>query len=285
MSSVLRLLVVDAYDADGRAAIQSAGATAAGQLYARVLRNMEPGAVIDVVEMMDERTELPDRVAITKFDGLVWTGSNLTIHKPTATVRPQIELARTAYAVGVPQFGSCWAIHVAVVAAGGACVENPKGREFGIARVTATAAGAAHGLLRGRSKPYQCFSSHEDMVVSLPAGTTHLARNNFTEIQAIEVRSGRGVFWAVQYHPEYDLHEIASLAELRGEQLVKQNRFGSVQEGQAFVRDYRALHKNPGDEIIARRQNVSADLRDEIQRRLEIRNWLDMQVKPATINR
>lgn len=285
MSSVLRLLVVDAYDADGRAAIKSAGATAAGQLYARVLRAIEPGAAIEVVEMMGARTQLPDRVAIAEFDGIVWTGSNLTIHKPTATVRPQIELAQSAYAAGVPQFGSCWAIHVAVVAAGGTCAANPNGREFGIVGVTATAEGAVHGLLRGRPKDFQSFSSHEDMVVSLPAGTTHLARNDFTEIQAIEVRSGRGVFWAVQYHPEYDLHEIASLAELRGEQLVEQGRFGSVQERQAFVRDCRALYQNPGDENAARRQNVSAELRDEMLRRLEIRNWLDMQVQAATIHR
>ena len=44
----LRLLVLDAYDAAGRQALQGAGATLAGELYRRMLQALEPDATIDV---------------------------------------------------------------------------------------------------------------------------------------------------------------------------------------------------------------------------------------------
>ena len=60
-------------------------------------------------------------------------------------VAAQIELQRRVFASGVPSFGSCWALQVAVVAAGGACRASPHGREQGVGRKNRlTPEGAAH---------------------------------------------------------------------------------------------------------------------------------------------
>ena len=45
---------------------------------------------------------------------------------------------------------------------------------------------------------------------SLPPGATLLATNAVTAVQAAEIRSGRGTFWGVQYHPEISLAEVAA---------------------------------------------------------------------------
>jgi GMP synthase (glutamine-hydrolysing) len=40
-----------------------------------------------------------------------------------------------------------------------------------------------------------------------------LAANPVSGIQAAEIRHGGGVFWGVQYHPEFDLFELACILE------------------------------------------------------------------------
>ncbi len=268
-----RLLVVDGYDSRGRAALESSGGTRAGRLYAGVLHSLAAGAVLDVFEVGDSCGEVPSD--LSRYDGVVWTGSNLTIHRPGALVDLQLGIARAAFAAGVPQFGSCWAIQLAVVAAGGVCARNPNGREFGVARsIHLTEAGRSHPLFEGRSAEFEGFASHEDMVVRLPSGAVQLARNEFCEVQAAEICHERGRFWAVQYHPEYDFHEVASLALLRRDQLVAERRFADDREAMTFAADYEALHDDPRREDLCRRQMVDSTVIDPVQRRIEIRNWL-----------
>ncbi len=270
-----RLLVVDAYDPPGRVALDGCGATRAGRLYEATLRSIEGGdsLSLDVLEMGESGRAAG--AAVSGYDGIVWTGSNLTIHRPTDLVLDQLELSRAAFAAGVPQFGSCWAIHVAVVAAGGTCARNPKGREFGVARaIRPNAVGRDHPLLAGRPPLYEAFASHEDMVVSLPPGAASLAGNEFCRIQAAEVRFAEGVFWAVQYHPEYDFHEIASLSVLRREQLVREGRFADEAEAIRYAEDSEALHRGSADREVRQRQVVGNEIMDPGPRRLEIRNWL-----------
>lgn len=284
MPAPLQLLVIDAYDNPGRAALKSVGATWAGELYARALEALEPAAEIDVLEMQGPTTRLPHGNMLTDYHGIVWTGSNLTIHKPNEIVDHQLQLSRAAFDAGVPQFGSCWAAHLATVAAGGVCATNPKGREFGIARqITLTETGATHPLVRGRPKTFEGFISHEDMIVELPPNAEHLAGNEFTEVQAIAVRHANGQFWAVQYHPEYNLHEVARLAELRRDQLIAQGRFADKADVEAFIDDFESLHGDPTRDEIIQRQRVAADLIDPVSRRLEIRNWLDELVRRQQI--
>lgn len=276
----LRLLVLDAYDAAGRRALAGAGATLAGELYRRMLRRLEPDASIDVVAYGETGFELP--AALDAHDGIAWTGSNLTVHRDTPAVRGQLELARAAFAAGVPSFGSCWAVHVAVTAAGGRCAVNPRGREFGVARkILLGDAGRAHPMFAGKSPAFDAFSSHEDHVVEVGPKTTVLATNDFSPIQAVHVEHGRGVFWAVQYHPEYELRDVAELGVLRAPQLIEQGFFAGADDARGFLAQLEDLHDDPSRKDLAYRLGVDSDVLDESIRTREARNWLDRLVKPA----
>ena len=122
-----RILIVDGYAKDGREGLRDGGATTAGELYAKMLAKCCPGLESDIVYPADPGAGLPSGAAIDQYDGIAWTGSSLTVHKPDPQVTPQIEFACAAYEAKVPGFGSCWAAQIAVVAAGGQCRENPKG--------------------------------------------------------------------------------------------------------------------------------------------------------------
>ena len=94
---MLRLLVLDAYAPEGRAALRSAGASEAGELYARLLQRLAPDAAVDVAHPADPDPRLPTGVALADYDGAVWTGSSLTIvAQDDPRVRRQIDFARAA---------------------------------------------------------------------------------------------------------------------------------------------------------------------------------------------
>lgn len=283
MSGGLRLLVLDAYPADGRQALRDVGATAAGALYERVLRSCAPGARVDIATPADPDFTLPAGVSLGDYDGIVWTGSSLTIHHARdARVLRQVELARAAYRARVPSFGSCWAAQLAVVAAGGACAPNPRGREFGLARkITLTPAGREHLLFAGRSSAFDALTSHEDEVTTLPAGAELLASNAFSRVQAVAIEHEGGSFWALQYHPEYDLHEVARLAALRAEGLIAQGDFHDRAAADRFIAQLEALHLEPARRDLAYRLAVDADVLDPHTRQAEVRHWLEHAVHPA----
>jgi GMP synthase (glutamine-hydrolysing) len=276
----LRLLVLDAYDAAGRQALQGAGATLAGELYRRMLRRLEPAARVDVAPF--EAGGFRPPAPLASYDGIAWTGSNLTVHRDTPAVRQQLELARAAFAARVPSFGSCWAVHIAVTATGGRCAANPRGREFGIARkITLTDAGRVHPLYAAKAVAFDAFTSHEDHVVELGPHATLLAGNAFSPVQAVAVERDGGVFWAVQYHPEYDLIDVARLGVLRAPQLIQQGVFADADDAAGFLRALEALQADPTRRDLAYRLGVDGDVLDAGVRTTEVRNWLDRLVKPG----
>jgi GMP synthase (glutamine-hydrolysing) len=273
---MLHLLVLDAYAPEGRAALRGAGGTEAGLLYERMLRRLAPDATVDVAYPADPDPQLPSGAALADYDGVAWTGSSLTLHAGAdARVRRQLDLQRAVYAAGVPSFGSCWAAQLAVAAAGGRVAASPKGREFGVSRrIELSPAGRSHPVYRGKPPVFDAFTSHADEVVELCEGAVLLASNDWSRVQAVAVERGHGRFWALQYHPEYDLHEIAALCRIRRDELVAQASFADRAAADAFVDRCEALHADPARADLAAALGVDAALLDFDARTLEVRNWL-----------
>jgi GMP synthase (glutamine-hydrolysing) len=283
---MLRILILDAYDDEGRRSLARVGATEAGALYERMLQKIEPSLKVERARFGAGGFDLPAGASLGDYDGIAWTGSNLTVHRSTPAVRDQLDLVRAAFAAGVPSFGSCWAIHLAVTAAGGRCEPNPRGREFGVARkVLLETAGREHPLYEGKPRVFDAFASHEDHVVEIGVGTEILAGNDFSAVQAAIVRQGAGELWAVQYHPEYEPRDIADLGALRAPQLIEQGFFRGPDDARAYVDDLRALSDRATQKQVAFRLGVGADLLDPAVRTREARNWVDRLVKPVCAQR
>lgn len=272
----MRLIVLDAYAREGRAALRGAGGTEAGALYGALLLRLAPDATVDVAHPADGPLELPSATDLDDYAGVVWTGSSLTIHDAgDARVTRQIELAREIARRGIPSFGSCWAAQLAAVAAGGRCAPNPRGREFGVSRgISLTDAGRAHPMYRGKPGRFDALTSHADHVVALGPKVHCLASNDWSPVQAVGNDTARASFWAVQYHPEYDLHEVASLARLRKQELVAQGTFPDQGAADRYIDDLEALNADPAREDLRHRLGVDASVLDADLRTLEVRNWL-----------
>ena len=278
------MLVLDAYPREDRDALEEAGGTRAGRLYEQALVRIEPRAEVQVVYGADPDASLPSRSELERYHGVAWTGSSLSVHRAgDSRVQRQVEFCRELFASGVPGFGSCFAAHICVVAAGGECAPNPRGREFGFARrVALSASGRAHPLYRGKPAVFDAPASHEDEIVRLPSDGDLLASNAFSRVQAISVQQAGGSFWAVQYHPEFDLHEIAALCRLRANALVRQGSFPDPETAIAYADDLEALHRDPSRHDLARSLRLGSDIMDEELRTQELRNWIEFQVRPRS---
>ena len=278
-----KFLVLDGYSKAGREDLRIGGATTAGELYTQMLKNCTPGgkAEVDIVFPADPDAALPRGKDIAQYDGIAWTGSSLTVFEPGPTVTPQIEFARAAFEAGVPSFGSCWAAQIAVVAAGGSCARNPKGREMFIARkVGLTGDGRAHPLYRGKKGVFDAWISHDDEITHLPSGAQILASNDFTRVQSVSVTYKGGDFWGLQYHPEYDLHEMARLVHCRREKLTGIGFFKDMEAADIFVNDLEALHQDSSRKDISWRLGIDDDVMNKDIRQMEVRNWIELLVLP-----
>ncbi len=275
-----RILVIDGNVAEIRARLVAALGVDTGNSYARVLRRLDPALQIDIVTAADADPKFPQGVGLGDYDGVTMTGSALNIYHGGAPVTRQIELARAVFAEGVPFFGSCWGLQVAVSAAGGGVRANPAGREFGFARrILLSVAGREHRLFAGKPAVFEAPTIHRDEIAVLPAGAQVLAVNEYG-VQAASFAHGRGTFWGVQYHPEYDFVDIAAAGERYGEILVAEGLFADTVALAAFAAELRVLQKHPSHGALLWKHGLGPAMRSEALRLLEIRNWLEAEVRP-----
>ncbi len=278
----LKFIIVDGYPKQSREQFDEVGMTTAGKLYANLLLKYYPEANYEIFYSSDSGVELPQGDELSKYDGVLWPGCNLTVyHDNDERVVKMVNLCKDSYEVGVPQFGSCWAAQIAVYAAGGEVKPNPKGREIGLARkIFLTPEGLQHPMYEGKPPVFDGFISHDDEITKLPEGAQWLASNSFTKIQSVSVKHKNGYFWAPQYHPEYDLHEVARLILAREEKLLKQNYFQTPADLKTFAKDLETIFNDNSRKDLKWKYAIDEDVLDDSIRHIEFVNWLNKLVIP-----
>jgi GMP synthase (glutamine-hydrolysing) len=274
-----RLLVVEGNTAEARAKQVAAGGTALSEGYAELLQRLLPGAVVDVCYPADPGANLPIG-GLESYDGAAITGSALNVYDGGPEIARQIELTREILKSKTPLFGSCWGLQLMTVAAGGVVRANPKGREIGIGRrIALTPAGRDHPMYAGKGSTFDAITVHLDEVETLAPGTTVLASNAQSCIQAAELRLDGAVAWGVQYHPEFSLHDIAVVIRRYGAQLVREGFFADLPARDAYTADLETLGR-ANDKAVAWRHGIDETVLDERLRTTELANWITHQVLP-----
>jgi GMP synthase (glutamine-hydrolysing) len=273
------ILVIDGNRREVREQQVAAGGSLTGEAYARTLESLA-AVRCEIVRPADGEVRLGEDAGLGGYDGVAITGSALNVYEGGAPVERQIDLARATFAAGVPFFGSCWGMQVAVAAAGGRVRPNPLGREFGFARrIELNEAGRRHPMFAGKPAVFEALTVHRDDIVELPVGALALAGNDMG-LQALELRHASGVFWGVQYHPEYSFAEIAACAVRYGPRLLEEGLFSDRGELETFIAELRALMRNPRDRRLAWKHGLGAAVQEEALKLAELRNWLEQQVLP-----
>jgi GMP synthase (glutamine-hydrolysing) len=281
-----RLLVIEGNSPQTLADHVAVGGTPAHQGYSDLLRELIPGAIVDTCHPGDPGAVLPDGESLEGYDGIAITGSSLHIYNGGVEVMRQIDLVRAALKTGTPVFGSCWGLQVITAAAGGSVRKNPKGREIGFGRgIRLTEAGRKHPMYVGKLDVFNAPTVHLDEVEALPPGATVLATNAVSDIQSAEIRTNGSVAWAVQYHPEYPLREIAAIARRIGTRLIEEGFFADEADIKTFADDLDTLDRDPTCKRLAWRHGISKNILDRKLRVSEVANWIEFQVLPTRVKR
>lgn len=246
-----------------------------GETYAATLEQMQPGIKTTIVSPADDAASSFSNDKLAAFDAVFLTGSPMHVYDDSSEVRRQLDFMRRVFAAGIPSFGSCAGLQIAVAAAGGQVRKMPERMEAGIARrITPTDAGRSHPLLAGRPSSWDAPAIHGDEVEELPPGATLLAGNAVTWVQAAEIRFDRGVCWGVQYHPELALREIALAIAAQAGDLVEAGLANREEDVKAWSDDLDALYEAPDDRALRWRLGVDGEFAEERLRRRELANFL-----------
>ena len=276
--SAPRILIADGNVAQVRARQKAAVGYDSGNGYARVLRRIVPDLACDVVYPADSDSALLPGMSLGDYDGVAMTGSALNVYQGTPEVTRQVDLAKAVFAAGVPFFGSCWGLQVAVTAAGGTVCPNPLGREFGFGRrICLTRAGSEHALFAGKPAVFEAPTVHRDSIEALPPGAKPLAENDMG-LQAAAFIWSRGTFWGLQYHPEYDYLDLAAAADRYAATLINEGLFKDESAVEIFVADLKALNTDPQDRALLWKHGLGSGMQSERLKLTELRNWIEMQV-------
>lgn len=281
MSIKPRFLIIDGYPKQSREEFDSSGMMYAGKLYAKMLLTYLPDADYDILYSSDPGAPVPTTAALTGYVGVLWPGCNLTVYRTDdPRVQVMITICERAFEVGLPQFGTCWGIQLPAFVAGGEVKANPKGREMGIGRnIRLTPEGERHPMMRGKPLVYSHFVSHDDEVTRLPEGAILIAGNDFSHVQAAEIRHRNGVFWGLQYHPEYDLHQMARLMVAREAKLTELGFFKNHDDFTAYVTRLETLHADPSRKDLRWQLGIDDHILDPGIRQREFINWVEFFFK------
>lgn len=274
-----RLLLLEGNTADKRAKGRQLGVRSSSEIYAEAIRAHFPELELDILNGADAGEEIPGGRSWDDYAGFVITGSSLHAYDPEFAVTNQIALVREAAEHGLPIFGSCWGLQIAVMAAGGEVAYNPRGREVGFARkILLNEAGRRHPMFAGKGRVFDAPCIHYDEVVRLPEGAVLLASNEHSMVQAAVVPVGKSEVWAVQYHPEFDLEQLVQLYTLYADDMVAQGFFASDADLVAYRDKIAAVSEDPGNAGLAWQLGIDGDILDDRQRRAEILAWIESEV-------
>jgi GMP synthase (glutamine-hydrolysing) len=282
----LRFLVAESEPPEARAKRRASVGQSSGETFKTTLQELEPNATYRRITPADADAEVPTVEEIAGYDGVFLTGSPIHLYDNTPEVARELAFMRAVFASATPAFGSCAGLQVATVAAGGRVRAMAPRREAGFARrIIPTEAGRRHPLLHGRPAAFDAPAVHTDEVETLPEGAVHLAGNGTTAVQAAEIRHDGGIFWGVQYHPELSLEEIAAALRRQTDDLIENGLATSPDDIEAHAKLVEALGAEPDRRDLAWRLGLDDQVTNLAYRRTELRNFIDLLVRPTVSRR
>jgi len=274
-----RLVLMEGNTRKKRARGAELGVRSSSQIYVEAIRTHFPDLELDTINAADEDWTFPDGRGWSDYDGLIVTGSSLHAYDTEFAVTNQIALVAEAGETGMPIFGSCWGLQIAVMAAGGEVEYNPRGREVGIARkIVPNEAGRAHPIFSLKNAAFDAPCIHYDEVTRLPDSAVLLASNAHSKVQAALIPVGQSTVWAVQYHPEFDLEQLLQLYRLYGENMVKEGFFASEEAMADYTGKLERLIADPADMGLRWQLGMDQDILDDRIRNGEIIAWIQHEI-------
>lgn len=264
----MKLLIVEGNNEETRLQRGGFGLRPYHLVFQDLLAKLVPGAGTTVVFPADGTSGLPSVSQLKEYDGVLWTGSSLSVMAPLPDVHRQLNFAQEVFESGIPFYGSCWGMQVATVVAGGEVALSRNGLEFGISQpIELTEAGTQSPFFTHRNAPYSALCIHFDEVTRAPENAHILAKNTHSKVQAMTFDHKNGSFFGVQYHPEFSPSDMALIASFLSKKLVDNSIFSSMADVQEFCL------------LLREQKEIPREITDYRLHSQEIMAWLRFRVQ------
>ena len=259
----MKLLVVEGNPKEIRERRKAFGIDPYYKVFTEMLQFLLPQVVVDVAFPADEEDGLPNIIEIQDYNGVLITGSSLSVVDQIPEVTRQLAFIDTVFESGTPIYGSCWGLQVATVVTGGKVGKSTNGLELGISKpVELTEAGKQSPFFKNRQAPFEALCIHYDEIIELPENATVLAKNVHSAVQAMTIDFKNASFFGVQYHPEFTPQIMAKINRFLSSKLIDEGYFTSEKESEKLSLK------------LEQAENMPKDISNYAQHTQEVKAWL-----------
>jgi GMP synthase-like glutamine amidotransferase len=171
--------------------------------FAKLVQSVRPDWTVEAFDL--PRGEIPDD--LSRFDGVMITGSPASVHDDDPWVARLEELIRRMIGQGMPVFGACFGHQAIAKALGGTVGDNPGGWVMG--RVETKTVDPAPWMTEAPGT-LGLYAAHKEQVLEPPAGVRILTETPGCPVGGFAI--GAHVY-TTQYHPEIEPDFMADLLD------------------------------------------------------------------------
>jgi GMP synthase-like glutamine amidotransferase len=173
------------------------------QMFEQMIGAADANVTFDTVSI-PAGEPLPD---VEGLEAVLITGSSAGVYDGFEWIAPLEEFVRMAHQSKVPMVGVCFGHQLIAQALGGTARKSEKG--WGLGRHVYDVA-VGNGLIDGRHIALAC--SHQDQVITPPAGATTILSSDFAPHAGLLYAGGTTL--SVQAHPEFSIGFALACCEM-----------------------------------------------------------------------
>jgi GMP synthase (glutamine-hydrolysing) len=178
----------------------------------------------------------------------------------TDVIKKHINFASNCFNQKKKILAICWGLQVCSTAAGGKVNPGLNGAHIGIASdVIINEDGDKHFIYKNKKKKFTTPAFNFDEVIELPKNSILLSSDRVNKVMGVSFKAGNSEITGLQYHPDYEYHQMINLIVGRKERLFNNKNFLDEDEYEKHISYIKS-------------ENALLNFND---RSCEVRNWLN----------
>ena len=255
-----KILIVEGNNReDSKFFIKVAGASAADNLKNLILE-IESSSNIEIINPNNDNDTTNALKNMSKYNGIIFTGGAMRINDMTDVIKKHINFASNCFNQKKKILAICWGLQVCSTAAGGKVNPGLNGAHIGIASdVIINEDGDKHFIYKNKKKKFTTPAFNFDEVIELPKNSILLSSDSVNKVMGVSFKAGNSEITGLQYHPDYEYHQMINLIVGRKERLFNNKNFLDEDEYEKHISYIKS-------------ENALLNFND---RSCEVRNWLN----------
>ena len=227
MNNINVLIVEGNNPKDSEVFIKAAKASCAENLKNIVLK-LEPLTNVKIINPANDNETKEALENMDRYNGIIFTGGAMRLNDMTPEIKKHITFATNCFKYSNKILAICWGLQVCSTAAGGKVTPGKNGAHIGIATdVEINEEGKKNPIYKNKKIKFTSPAFNYDEVCEIPEVAILLSSDKVNNVMGLYFLSGKSQIWGLQYHPDYEYHQMISLANARKDRIIKNYKIRS----------------------------------------------------------